>query len=62
LESEYISQFDPAVAALGQEFGRDVAAFKEPGYEGPGQSQQFGGLSRRQHHLGGNSHDCPACG
>jgi hypothetical protein len=35
LESEHIFQLDPAVAALGQEFGRDVAAFKEPGANGP---------------------------
>jgi hypothetical protein len=40
LESEYVFQLDPAVAAPGQEFGRDVAAFKQPGYEGPRQSAE----------------------
>jgi hypothetical protein len=38
LEGEHVFQLDPSVPALGEELGRDVAAFEEPGHEGPGQA------------------------
>ena len=46
MESEYISQLDPTVATLGQEFGRDVAAFKEPGRASEFYNQVLAGMER----------------